>query len=207
MTPFPRLYAIADAAFGDPVRIALALFDAGVRLVQLRDKGAASGRLLDQARRIVAAAPAGASLIVNDRADVALLAGAAGVHVGQDDLPAAHARRIVGDGKLVGVSTHDLEQAASAASEPVDYLAVGPVFKTSTKADAAPVVGVEGLARICEAVDRPVAAIGGVTLDALGEVFDAGAASAAVVSDLLGRGDVRRRAEAFLARLRALGVA
>ena len=207
MTPLPRLYAIADAAFGDPVRIALALFDAGVGLVQLRDKGAASGRLLDQARRIVAVAPAGASLIVNDRADVARLAGAAGVHVGQDDLPASDARRIVGGGKLVGVSTHDLEQAAAATSEPVDYLAVGPIFETSTKADAAPVVGVDGLARICEAVDRPVVAIGGVTLGALGEVFAAGAASAAVVSDLVGRGDVRRRAEAFRARLDALGIA
>ncbi len=108
MSPLPRLYAIADASFGDPVQLAEALFDGGARLVQVRNKLASSLELLDQVERILKRAPSDARVIVNDRADVARIAGAAGVHLGQDDLSPADARRVLGAGRILGYSTHNM---------------------------------------------------------------------------------------------------
>src|SRR5262245_23186867 len=105
--PLPRLYAIADASFGDPVQLAQRLFEGGVRLVQVRSKKASTRQLLAQVERILSIAAQSAEVIVNDRVDVALIAGAAGVHLGQLDLPVTHARRILGDERIVGVSTHN----------------------------------------------------------------------------------------------------
>ena len=194
----PRFYGIADASFGDPVRFAQELFHAGVRLLQVRDKGASTRDLLETVERILSIAPAGVRVIVNDRADVAMLAGAAGVHVGQTDLPAAAAREVVGAGCIVGVSTHNLVQAGEAGRLPVDYIAAGPVFATSTKQDAEPVIGLETLAAICRMVHKPVIAIGGIRLENAREVFGAGVHGVAVISDLLRSRDVAARAREWI---------
>jgi thiamine-phosphate pyrophosphorylase len=192
-----RLYAIADASFGDCVRLAEALFAGGARLVQVRNKKAGAREFLSQVERILSFAPSDGRVIVNDRVDVALLAGAAGVHLGQMDLPPAAARQILGPGRIIGFSTHNLEQAVEADSLPVDYIAVGPVFETSTKDDPDPVVGVEKLAIICRAVKKPVVAIGGITLDNAKAALGAGAASVAVIRDLLAHEDVAQRTRMF----------
>jgi len=192
-----RLYAIADASFGDSVRLAEALFDGGARLVQVRNKKAGAREFLSQVERILSFAPSDGRVIVNDRVDVALLAGAAGVHLGQTDLPPAAARQILGPGRIIGFSTHNLEQAVEADNLPVDYIAVGPVFATSTKDNPDPVVGVEKLAIICRAVKKPVVAIGGITLDNAKAALSAGAASVAVIRDLVAHEDVAQRTRMF----------
>jgi len=192
-----RLYAIADASFGDCVRLAEALFAGGARLVQVRNKKAGAREFLSQVERILSFAPSDGRVVVNDRVDVALLAGAAGVHLGQTDLPPAAARQILGPGRIIGFSTHDLEQAVEADSLPVDYIAVGPVFETSTKDNPDPVVGVEKLAIICRAVKKPVVAIGGITLDNAKAALSAGATSVAVIRDLLAHEDVAQRTRMF----------
>jgi thiamine-phosphate pyrophosphorylase len=192
-----RLYAIADASFGDCVRLAEALFAGGARLVQVRNKKAGAREFLSQVERILSFAPSDGRVIVNDRVDVALLAGAAGVHLGQTDLPPAVARQILGSDRIIGFSTHNLEQAIGADSLPVDYIAVGPVFATSSKDNPDPVVGIEKLAIICRAVKKPVVAIGGITLDNAKAALSAGAASVAVIRDLLAHEDVAHRTRMF----------
>jgi thiamine-phosphate pyrophosphorylase len=151
-----------------------------------------------------AARPYGADVIVNDRADLALLARAAGAHVGQDDLPPAAARRLLGPDATVGYSTHTVAQIDAAAGEPVSYVAVGPVFGTHSKDTGYEPVG---LALVAEAArrlrGRPVVAIGGITLERAPEVLAAGASSVAVIADLLTGGDPRARVAAYV---RALGL-
>jgi len=193
VNPLPRLYAIADASFADPVEVARALFNGGVRLLQVRNKTSNSRELLDQVERVLRLAPAGAVVIVNDRPDVARLAAAAGVHLGQTDMPAAAARQVLERGQLLGLSTHNLNQALEADNLPVDYIAVGPVFPTSTKLNPDPVLGVEGLAEICRAVHKPVVAIGGIRIENVGEVLQAGAQSIAIIRDLLSSTDIKAR--------------
>jgi thiamine-phosphate pyrophosphorylase len=107
----------------------------------------------------------GAIVVVNDRVDVAVLAGASGVHVGRDDLPATEVRRLMGENAIVGVSTHSVEEGIAAARLPVDYVAIGPVFSTSSKTDAEPVVGLDAVRRLAAAIDLPVVAIGGITVE------------------------------------------
>ena len=202
MNPLPRLYAITDASFSNPVDLAEALFDGGVRLLQVRNKTANARELLDQVERIILLAPSDASVIVNDRVDVAQLANAAGVHLGQTDMPAAAARPILGTDRILGLSTHNMAQALEAYKLPVDYVAVGPIFPTSTKPKADPVVGLNELAAICMAVHKPVVAIGGIQLENVRQVLDAGASSVAVIRDLLSSADVQARAREWL---RAIG--
>src|SRR4029077_11284672 len=142
----PRLYVILDAALITfPEReCALSLAEAGVRLLQYRNKSAPARRYLDSSRALAESlVPHGVSFFVNDRPDVAFLAGATGVHVGQDDVDAEQARRVIGPDKLVGISTHNLEQFERAAASSADYIAVGPVFTTSSKAHPDPVVGLD----------------------------------------------------------------
>jgi thiamine-phosphate pyrophosphorylase len=203
----PRLYAILDAELTvsrtlDPLQVADAWLAAGVRLIQLRAKTMASGAMLELAlaiaRRVRAA---GATFILNDRADLARLAGADGVHVGQDDLAPEAVRAIVGPDAIVGLSTHTLAQVRAAMGLPVDYLAVGPVYATPTKGGAAdPPIGVEGVRvaeREVQALGTPIVAIGGITLATAPEVMAAGASSVAVISDLLSP-DPGRRAREYL---------
>ncbi len=201
----PRFYAILDPSLRPDVplaELARLLGEAGVRLVQLRAKAASSGALLEAARELVSALPSSCRLIVNDRADVALLAGAAGVHVGQDDLSAAAARELVGRDRMVGLSTHTPEQVEAASLAPVDYLAFGPVFATMTKADHEAVVGYEGLREARRRTARPLVAIGGITPENAAQVIEAGADSIAVIGGWLGADAIPQRLEEFR---RALG--
>jgi thiamine-phosphate pyrophosphorylase len=197
----PRLYAIADAAFGDPVVLGRRLFASGARLVQIRDKNASARTLLASTFALVAAAPGGARVIVNDRADVALLGGAGGVHLGQEDLPPHEVRELLGPDSLVGLSTHSVSQARETSPFDLDYIAAGPVFPTGSRRDPAPVIGLGGLRDICRASARPVVAIGGIRLESLPAVFDAGASAVAVIADLLGQADLERRVGEYLGLL------
>lgn len=162
------------------------MISGGATLIQIRDKDAGMKSLLQTVRDAVAAAKlSGARIIVNDRVDVALLAGAHGVHLGQDDLPPKEARKILGPNAIIGLSTHSVEQAVAALAEPIDYLAIGPVYQTATKTDTDPVVGLEGVAAVRNTiVDLPLVAIGGIGLDNCRDVIDAGANSVAVISGL-----------------------
>ena len=141
MTSLRRLYAISDASFGDPVRLAQALFDGGARLVQVRNKKASARSLFNQVESILKRAPADASVIVNDRVDVARITGAAGVHLGQRDIGVVEARRTLGPGQIIGFSTHNLEQALAASKLPADYIAVGPIiFRYRARTASTPVL-------------------------------------------------------------------
>ena len=201
----PPLYAIVDAGQAalrgwTVPDLAAAYFDGGARLVQLRAPGVASGLLESWGDAVVARASAyGAAVIVNDRADVARLCGAAGVHLGQDDLPVEHARTIVGEGGVIGLSTHTPDQLRDARTRPVNYVAVGPVYATGTKHTSHRPVG---LALVREAVAqnavRPVVAIGGITLERAPEVLAAGAAAVAVIGDLLAGGRPTARVRAYV---------
>jgi len=205
---FP-LYCILDTTLAlerghDPVDLARRFFDGGARLLQLRAKGAPAGQLLAWADAIAAEArAAGATFIVNDRADIALMAGDHGVHVGQEDLPPSAVRRAAAGKALeVGLSTHTAAQIAAAAREPVDYIAIGPVFGTGTKETGYEPVGLEMVeAAVRASAGRPVVAIGGITLQHAPSVITAGAASVAVISDLLASGDPEARVRAYLAAL------
>lgn len=201
MIALPRLYAIADASFGDPVELARQLFQGGASLVQIRNKAASSAELLQQSEAVVRLAPEGARVIVNDRADIAMLAGAAGVHLGQEDLPVSEVRKIIGAAGFIGLSTHSIEQALDAEQLSLDYIAAGPVFPTTTKANPSPVLGVKALAEICRKVRQPVVAIGGITLENVAEVMNAGVASAAVIGGILNSPDVVRRTREWVATI------
>lgn len=209
MGPLPRLYAILDAdlisARGhDPDVLAAAWLDAGVRLFQLRAKSLTFGPMLRMAERLSAMARAAdAQFIVNDRPDVAQLSGASGVHVGQQDLGPSEVRQLLSPGAIVGLSTHSREQFEAGLREPVTYLAVGPVFPTTTKLNADPVIGLEGVrwaSAIAEPLGVPVVAIGGITVDTAPAVLAAGATSVAVITDLLAA-DPGTRARTYLRAL------
>jgi thiamine-phosphate pyrophosphorylase len=201
MIVLPRLYAIADAQFGDPVQIAKSLLAGGARLIQLRDKNSGARDFLDCAERVVALSPPESLIIVNDRADIARLSRAAGVHVGQTDLPPSAARKVLSPGSIVGISTHNLVQALEADELPVDYIAVGPIFSTSSKQNPEPVIGLEGLAAIARAVHKPVVAIGGMRMENVREVLNAGAHSIAVIRDLLDCRDIAKRTRDWIDHL------
>jgi thiamine-phosphate pyrophosphorylase len=206
---FPLL-AVVDADLAErhgwsAIDLARAFLDGGARLLQLRAKGRPSGWLLDTAAAIVAVAhPTSALVIVNDRADIARLSRADGVHLGQDDLIPSVARRLVGPDAIVGLSTHSLPQAQEGAREAVTYIATGPVFETATKRSTyAPVglAGVRAAAACAGAADKPLVAIGGITLDTARDVIIAGAASVAVIADLLATPKPEARVRAYLERL------
>jgi thiamine-phosphate pyrophosphorylase len=187
-----RFYPILDsdllaAAGVDTLELARVLTAAGARLVQFRHKAAYTRETYEQARAIGhIIQQAGGRYIINDRADVALMLGADGVHLGQDDLPPAAVRQIAGDKLFVGFSTHNEEQLRAGDREPVDYLAIGPIFGTSSKANPDPVVGVEELRRLRAMTEKPLVAIGGITRERAPEVLAAGADSVAVLSDIFG---------------------
>jgi thiamine-phosphate diphosphorylase len=205
----PRLYAIIDPAQAGgrgPVEVAAALLAAGVRLIQLRDKHASSGELYLSGQRVgECVRNAGGIFIVNDRADVACAVDADGVHVGQDDLPVESARALVGPRKLIGYSTHVLEQVREADRTSADYIAFGPIFPTASKENPDAVVGLEGLREARKATRKPLVAIGGITLENARAVIEAGADSVAVIRGLVGAPDIRQRAEELLHLLSAIG--
>lgn len=202
----PRLYPIVDAdacaaAGRVPLDVARAFLSAGARWLQLRCKTMASGAFLELANRTLEhSRTAGAILIINDRADIAAMSKADGLHVGQTDLTAADARTVIGAAPILGLSTHTSEQWEAGVHEPVSYLAIGPAFGTGTKATGYGAVGLAVVARVATAASAhrlPVVAIGGITIDNAVSVIEAGAASVAVISDLL-KGDPEARCRAFL---------
>lgn len=194
---------MAAAAGWDVAPLAAAFLDGGARVIQLRAKGLASRGFLEHADELVRAARAhGASIIVNDRVDIAMLSGASGVHVGQEDLAPAAARRLLGPGATIGYSTHTIAQIEAAAAEPVSYIAIGPVFGTRTKDTGYDAVGLDLVAEAARrSRGRPVVAIGGITLERAPEVIAAGASSVAVITDLLTGGDPQARVAAYLRTL------
>ena len=203
-----RLHAILDVDAAEragwaPLDLARAFVSAGAPLIQIRAKHLASAPLLDLADRLVdIATAAGASVIVNDRADIARLSAAAGVHVGQEDVAPRDARAIVGPDAIVGYSTHTVEQVRAACAEPVSYIAVGPVFGTNTKDTGYQAVGLDLVSAAATAAGRiPIVAIGGIKLENARSVLDAGAAAVAVISDLLRGGDPQGRIAAYLQAL------
>jgi len=173
------------------IDFALALVRGGATLMQLRAKHLSDAELLPLARSLRHALPSGVTLILNDRADLALSADCAGVHLGQEDLSPAAARRILGDGKIIGLSTHNREQFTAALAEPIDYVALGPIFSTTSKANAAPVVGLDGLKECSRQInssackDMPLVAIGGITRDNARLVRECGADSIALIAALI----------------------
>ena len=204
-----RLYAIADAEILAVRGVALADFAgdlraAGVGLVQYRDKTGSPQEVLRAAAILRdAMAGSGCKLIMNDRADLAVLANFDGVHVGQGDLSPADARRVVGPDRIVGVSTHTDEQVRIADQSCADYIAIGPVFATGTKLNSDPVVGLDGVRRARALTRKPLVAIGGITRDNARSVIDAGADSIALISALFdAQESPEQLARDFLARLR-----
>lgn len=197
----PRLYPITDTRLsGSSHRQQVERLAAGgARLIQLRDKQASPRDFYESAVEAIAAARRlGAQIIINDRLDIAVAARADGVHLGQDDLPVEEARRIVGKGWIIGYSTHTVEQALAAESLAVDYIAIGPVFETSSKENPDPVIGLDLIREIKGRVSRPLVAIGGITLARASQVIEAGADSLAVISDLYSTGDIEDRVRSFL---------
>jgi thiamine-phosphate pyrophosphorylase len=183
--------------------LAQAFLDGGAPLIQVRAKQLPSDAFLRLCDLVVELAqPYGASVIVNDRADLAHLSGASGVHVGQEDLAPAAARALIGTERLLGYSTHTVAQVEAAVLEPVDYIAVGPIFGTHTKATGYDAVGLELVEQAARrAQGRPIVAIGGITLETAPSVVAAGATGVAVISDLLAGGDPLAQVAAYLRRL------
>jgi len=203
----PPLYVILDAALltTSELDAAKKLSDAGVRLFQYRNKRGSPRELLQASSGLAAElAQRGALLFVNDRPDVAFLSGASGVHVGQKDLPVAESRAVLGKGKFLGISTHDLNQFRAAAETDADYIALGPIFETDSKLNPDPVVGTAMIQEARKLTDKTIVAIGGITLDRAREVMEAGADSVAVISDILRAPDLGKRARQFLNLLEPL---
>jgi len=200
----PKLYPITDMRLSGLAHAAqiARLCDGGTRFVQLREKHLAPREFYREAQAALAVArERGAQLIINDRADIALALGADGVHLGQDDLDPAAARRLLGENFIIGYSTHSVAQAIEAARLPVDYIAIGPIFATQTKENPAPIVGLEGLRRVRDSIDSsiPLVAIGGITETTARAALDAGADSVALISALLAAPDlIARRTREFL---------
>ena len=189
----PKVYPITDARLTGLSHAAQVekLIAGGATFIQLREKYLAPKDFYEDARRALEIARgAGVKIIINDRVDIALALKTDGVHLGQDDLPPAMARKILGENAIVGFSTHSVAQAVEALNFPIDYLAIGPVFATKTKENPDEVVGVEGVEKVRAAVaDFPLVAIGGINSENFVEVLRAGANSVAVIGDLLSRAD------------------
>ena len=199
-----RLYVIIDrAAVGsrDPADVAAAAIRGGADVIQLRDKHASARALIEEAHRVKRLTDAaGIPLIINDRADVARAVGADGVHLGQDDLPIHEARAILGEGRLIGASTHSLEQAQVAVREGADYIGCGPIFPTPTKPDYGS-VGVGLIGQVRAAVQVPVVCIGGIDQTTIEDVLAAGAKCVAVVRAVCGAPDPEAAARALKQRI------
>jgi thiamine-phosphate pyrophosphorylase len=203
MFTFPsRLYPIIDT-LGDPrlsyAALTRAVLAAGARFFQLRVKDQPTGRFVEIAREVKALADRyGARLIVNDRVDIAKLVDAAGVHLGQEDLPLAAARAILGSDKIIGFSTHNLTQAETAGEGVADYIGFGPIYRTASKDRPDPVQGLEGLRLIRSRVTLPIVAIGGITAETMPAVLAAGADAVAMISEIVRAADVTAKVRELL---------
>ena len=199
MTRLPRLYAILDTScFHDSQTLfatAEELLAGGVTLVQYRNKSGNARQILEQSRELKRRIGESVTLIMDDRADLCLAAGFDGVHVGQEDLSPAGARKVIGEKLWLGVSTHNSEQVKEADNTSANYVAIGPVFSTASKANPDPVVGLEGVKKARALTPKPLVAIGGINRANCRSVIEAGADSVAVISDLMR--DPRKSAEEF----------
>lgn len=201
----PKIYPITDTLISglSHAEQVEQLAAGGASLVQLREKRASPREFYQAAlEAMMIARRLGVQIIINDRVDIAIAVKADGVHLGQDDLPPDRARPLLGETRLIGFSTHSLEQALVADSAPVDYVAIGPIFQTITKDRPDPAVGLETLSEVRRLISKPVVAIGGITLETASSVIEAGADSVAVIADLLSSGDIRERTRAFVNLLR-----
>jgi thiamine-phosphate pyrophosphorylase len=200
MITLPRLYAIVDTSLCGDFETLLSnvrdLVAAGIVLLQYRNKTGNAREMLAHGRELKRLAANSVKLIMNDRADLALAAGFDGVHVGQDDLSPEGARKVIGDRLWLGVSTHNPEQVAEADQTTADYIAIGPVFATTSKHNPDPIIGVEGVRKARSLTRKPLVAIGAITRANCRQVIDAGADSVAVISDLLR--EPRQSAQEFL---------
>ena len=181
------------------------LIAGGAKIIQLREKFAAPKDFFAEAKEALKIARKNdVKIIINDRVDIALALGADGVHLGQNDLPPEHARKILGEKAIIGFSTHNLRQAVEAVKLPVNYIAIGPVFPTKTKANPDEIVGIEAVKKAREAVGNfPLVAIGGITLENFLEVIEAGADSVAVIGDLFSDADkITAKMQRFQNRIR-----
>jgi len=197
------LYVITDRRWGrSHLEVARAAIEGGATAIQLRDKEATTRELIEAGLALRELTREwGVAFIINDRVDVALAVDADGVHVGQDDMPAKLARKLVGPDKIVGVSASTIEEALQAEADGADYISASPVFATPTKPDAAPPTGLEGLRAIVEAVRIPVVAIGGINEGNVEEVIRAGAAGVAVISAVVGAPDIAAAARRLRQRI------
>lgn len=197
----PKIYPITDTGVSglSHARQVELLVAGGATLVQLREKHASPREFYYAALEAMSIArKLGVLLIINDRVDIAIAVKADGVHLGQDDLPPDRARSLLGESRIIGFSTHSPEQAVAANSAPVDYVAIGPVFQTSTKESPDPVVGLRTIRELKSLMTKPVVAIGGITLQTASSVIEAGAGSVAVISDLLSAGDITAQTRRFV---------
>lgn len=202
------LYSITDREIArlNHTEIVMEILEGGAKLIQLREKSLPTGDFYQTALQAVTLARRkGASLIINDRVDIALMVEADGVHLGQDDLEPKKARSLLGQDAIIGLSTHSLAQAILADKCPIDYIAVGPIFPTLTKPEACAeegdYIGLELLFKICQLVSKPVVAIGGITLNTAKDVLETGASCVAIISDLLKYGNISERTNRFLIEL------
>ena len=197
------LYVITDRRWGrSHLEVARAAIEGGATAIQLRDKEATTRELIEAGLALRELTREwGVAFIINDRVDVALAVDADGVHVGQDDMPATLARKLVGPDRVVGVSASTVEEALQAEADGADYISASPVFATPTKPDAAPPTGLEGLRAIVEAVRIPVVAIGGINESNVEEVIRAGAAGVAVISAVVGAPDIAAAARRLRQRI------
>ena len=198
VTPFPAFYPIVQERVAGE-----ALLEAGARILQFRYKGFFSREVFDEARLLAGLCrDAGALFVVNDRADIAMLLDAA-LHLGQDDLATQDARKLMPPPSIIGFSTHNERQLRDADREPVDYVAIGPIFQTASKENPDPIVGLERLRSLRPITNKPLVAIGGITRETAPSVFEAGADSVAIISDLFPepctKAALRSRAEEWLA--------
>jgi len=199
---FPTLYAILDATSAQPIdsllSLAQKLANAGVQLIQLRAKHITARQFQEIATALIAAAPKNVRVIIDDRPDIASLTNSAGVHVGQEDLPVESARQMCPIPQWVGISTHNLEQLKAADRTSADYIGVGPIYPTTTKENPDPVVGLDLIRAARKLTRKPLVAIGGITIKSASEVFQAGADSVAIISDLRNAPDPAQRAREYL---------
>lgn len=201
----PRIYPITDTritnlSHAEQVK---RLIEGGAEFIQLREKHASSEEFFYQAKEAIELAKKHeVKIIINDRVDIALALKADGVHLGQDDLPPAEARKILGEDAIIGFSTHTVSQAVEAVRLSIDYVAIGPIFSTTTKENPDEVVDLKGVGEVFEAIgDFPLVAIGGITLDNFREVLGQGANSVAVISDLISPSEnIKLRLKEFLTK-------
>jgi len=198
------LYLVADTEFAagrDLVRLVREAVLGGVTTVQLRAKDLGTRDFLELASRISEQlGKLGVPFLINDRVDISLACGTAGVHLGQDDMPLADARRLLGPDKTIGISVNTLEEAVEAQTLGADYVGLGPIYATTTKDTDLPIVGAEGIRRMHKLIDIPIIAIGGINAGNAADVLRAGAAGVAVVSAILGARDARQAAAELLKR-------